>query len=198
MKKILSIQSSINGSNSASRRLSGILIEKLKAKNPDAVVEEIDLATHPLPHLSSGHFTAYFKNDEARSAEEKLLVQPSENAISLIQSADAIVIGVPFYNFHIPDTLKTFLDHCVRAGKTFTYSETGPKGLLEDKPVYLAVASGGVYSDGPMKNYDFAEPYLKTVLGFLGLTSVYTHRAEGLKVEGVRETVWEKAEGILV
>lgn len=106
--------------------------------------------------------------------------------------ADIIVIGVPIYNFNIPSALKAWLDHLVRAGKTFSYQTGRPEGLVKDKKVYLAIASGGVYSDGPMKSYDFAEPYLRAVLGFIGITDITTFRVEGTNVPDLKETALQK------
>ena len=97
------------------------------------------------------------------------------------------------YNFGIPSTLKAWIDHIVRAGVTFRYSDGFPEGLIKNKKVYLAISSGGVYSEGPMKSYDFTEPYLRTALGFIGLTDITVFRVEGTFVPGVKETALPKA-----
>ena len=94
-------------------------------------------------------------------------------------SADTIVIGAPRYNFGIPWTLKAWVDHIARAGVTFRYTAEGPEGLMKDKKVYVAMSSGGIYSEGPTAGYDFVAPYLKAVLGFLGITDVTVVRVEG-------------------
>jgi FMN-dependent NADH-azoreductase len=108
--------------------------------------------------------------------------------------ADAVVLGVPIYNFAIPSALKTWIDHVARVGRTFKYGAHGsPEGLVKGKKVYLAVASGGIYSEGPMKAFDFAEPYLKAVLGFLGMTDIRTFRAEGTAIPNIKETALAKA-----
>jgi FMN-dependent NADH-azoreductase len=86
------------------------------------------------------------------------------------------------HNFGPPSTLKAWIDHVVRAGRTFSYSEKGPEGLLKGKRAILVLASGGVYSDGPAKPFDFQEPYLRTILGFIGLTEVDVVRVEGVAV----------------
>ena len=109
-------------------------------------------------------------------------------------AADIVVIGAPMYNFSIHSVLKAWIDHVVRSGVTFRVSEAGVEGLIKGKKVYVAISSGGVYSDGPMKAYDFIEPYLRSVLGFIGLTDLTFFRAEGLNVPGVKETAMEKAE----
>ncbi|HEY8958316.1 FMN-dependent NADH-azoreductase, partial [Chitinophaga sp.] len=105
---------------------------------------------------------------------------------------DIVVIAVPVYNFNIPSALKAWIDHVVRAGRTFSYGADGPKGLLKDKKIYLAIASGGVYSDGPLKAIDYTEPYLKTVFGFIGLHDVTTFRVEGVSSPELKETALQK------
>ena len=89
------------------------------------------------------------------------------------------------HNFGIPSTLKAWIDHVVRAGRTFTYSQGKPDGLLKDKRLILVLASGGVYSDGPMKQLDFTEPYLRTVLGFIGLSDIEVVRVEGVAMSTI-------------
>jgi len=124
---------------------------------------------------------------------ERQAVRHSEEAIADITEADILVIGAPMYNFSIPSALKAWIDHVVRAGVTFKYDANGPEGLVKGKKVYIALSSGGVFSDGPMRSMDFAEPYLRHILGFIGLTDVTLFRVEGLSIPGVRETALEKA-----
>jgi FMN-dependent NADH-azoreductase len=103
----------------------------------------------------------------------------AETLIAELEGADTIVIGVPMYNFTVPSTLKAWIDHIVRAGRTFNYVDGAPLGLLPPgKKVILFVASGGAYSEGPMKAFDFIEPYLRFVLAFVGLSDVTVVRAE--------------------
>ncbi len=110
-----------------------------------------------------------------------------------MQEADIYVIGAPFYNFAIPSTLKAYLDHISRPGITFRYTEEGkPEGLLKGKKAYIATASSGVYSSGPFQSFDHVSPYLTFILGFLGITDISFFRAEGLRIEGVKETAFEK------
>jgi FMN-dependent NADH-azoreductase len=97
------------------------------------------------------------------------------------------------YNFGIASTLKSWIDHIARANKTFRYSEKGPEGLVKNKKVYLAISTGGVYSDGPMKAYDFTEPYLRAVLGFMGMTNLTAYRVEGVNMPALKESALQKA-----
>lgn len=180
MRNILVIESSLRGADSFSRKLTQAIVEKLLERAPKTSVRVRDLALDPAPHL-----------DGAQLAGEE--VRYSERAISELTEADAIVIGVPMINFSVPSVLKAWIDQVARAGRTFRYSDKGPEGLVKGKKVYLAIASGGVYSGGGMKSFDFTEPYLKTALGFLGMTDVTAFRVEGVSVPGVKETALEKA-----
>jgi FMN-dependent NADH-azoreductase len=117
----------------------------------------------------------------------------SDGAIAQVLAAHALVIGVPIYNLFLPSVLKAWIDHVARAGRTFRYTPGGPQGLVTGKRVYLAITSGGIYTDGPRKPLDFAEPYLKATLGFLGMTDVTTYRAEGLALPGVQDTALQNA-----
>ncbi len=137
--------------------------------------------------------TSFFTPAEKQTPELAEAIKHSDEAIAELMDADAIVIDAPVYNFQIPSTLKTWIDHICRANKTFSYSENGPQGLVKGKKVYVAISSGGIYSDGPMKAYDFIEPYLRGLLGFLGMTDLTVYRAEGLKVPGVGEHALENA-----
>lgn len=199
MKKILHIVSSPRGGASVSVQLGNAVVSKIQETYPESIVKEKNLAQHPFPHLEEVHLNAFFTPAESRSAENLAAIQHSDEAIAELQEADIIVIGVPFYNFGVPSTLKAWVDHIARAGVTFQYTEQGPQGLITGKKVYLAVASGGIYSDGPMQAYDFATPYLKGVLGFLGMTDVTVFRAEGASIPVVKDTALEKGiESILI
>jgi len=190
--QILQIISSARGAESYSTRLSQGIINKLMAAQPDSTVVVRDVATHPFPHLEEAHLNAYFAPAESRSPEQQEAVRHSDEAIAEVMAADILVIGVPFYNFSIASSLKAWLDHLTRAGITFRYTATGPEGLIMGKKVYLAVASGGIYSEGPQQPYDFAVPYLRWMLGFLGVTDVIVARAEGVKLPEYQAAALQK------
>lgn len=192
MKKILSIISSARGAASNSTQLSNAIIEKLIEYYPGSTVKLRNLVEHHYPHLEESHLNAFFAPAENQTQENKEAIQHSNEAIQELLEADIVVIGVPIYNFNIPSALKAWLDHLVRAGKTFSYQTGHPEGLVKDKKVYLAIASGGIYSDGPMKSYDFAEPYLRKILGFIGITDITTFRAEGVNMPDLKETALQK------
>ncbi|MCZ4224007.1 FMN-dependent NADH-azoreductase [Pedobacter rhodius] len=192
MKKILHIISSPRGEDSMSIKLGKAIISKIQETYPGATVHEHNLAKQQFPHLEEAHLVAFFTPAENRSAENVEAIRHSNEAIAEIQDADIIVIDVPFYNFGIPSTLKAWVDHIARAGVTFKYGANGPEGLITGKKVYLAIASGGIYSDGLMQGYDFAAPYLKSVLGFLGMTDVSIFRVEGASIPVIQDTALEK------
>ena len=192
MKKILNVISSARGAASNSTQLASAIIRRLTDQYPGSTVKLRDLVERHYPHLEESHLNAFFAPAENATPEQKEATQHSNEAIEEVLDADIIVIGVPIYNFNIPSALKAWLDHLVRAGKTFSYQTGKPEGLVKDKKVYLAIASGGVYSDGPMKSYDFAEPYLRMILGFIGITDVTTFRVEGTNVPDLKETAMQK------
>lgn len=193
MKKILNITSGIHGENSVSNKLAGSVVKQLLASYPDSEVTTYDLEKHPLPHLNRNHFTAFNVAVPERSAEQQSDAHYSDTAVNDLMEADFIVIGVPLYNFNIPSTLKAWIDHIVRPGITFNYTENGPLGLVQGKKVYLAMASGGVYSYGPMADFDVSEKFLRNVLGFLGMKDITTFRAEGIKMPALAETALPNA-----
>jgi FMN-dependent NADH-azoreductase len=120
-------------------------------------------------------------------------IRHSDENIHAVKEADILVIGAPMYNFAIHSTLKAWIDHIVRKGETFNVTEKGAEGLVKGKKVYVALSSGGIYSEGPWKEMDFVEPYLRSILGFIGLTDITFVRVEGLNVPGVKDGALEKA-----
>ncbi|MFT3703878.1 MAG: NAD(P)H-dependent oxidoreductase [Agriterribacter sp.] len=194
MANILSIQSSINGVQSVSRLLSQQIIDQIQTVHPGSNVKERDLNTTPAPHLETAHFFALRTPEEQRTAEQAEAATHSNELIDELLEADIIVIGVPFYNFNIPSTLKSWLDHLTVPGKTFTYKNGQglPEGLIKNKKVYLSIAMGGVYSTAEMKAIDNIEPYLRSFLGFLGIKDITVFKAEGLAIPSLREKNLEK------
>jgi FMN-dependent NADH-azoreductase len=178
---ILHIDTSALAGHSVSRKLTAKVVDGLKAAHADSKVILRDLAINPFPHLDGLTISAFHTPPEKRDALLSEAVKLSDQAVDEIFSADAIVIGAPMYNFAIPSSLKAWIDHIVRAGRTFQYGASGPVGLVPStKKVILVSARGGVYSDGPMKSLDYQETYLKSVLGFIGLADVTFVRAEGV------------------
>ncbi|MDB5118200.1 MAG: azoR [Mucilaginibacter sp.] len=195
MKKILHIISSPRGDASLSIKLGNAIIEKIKTAYPGSTVKESNLVKKQFPHLEEAHITSFFTPAENRTPENIAAIKHSDDAIHEIADADIIVIGAPLYNFSIHSTLKAWIDHVVRAGVTFKYDENGPEGLIKNKKVYIALASGGIYTEGPMQSLNFVEPYLKTILGFIGLTDITVFRVEGSSIPGIKDTALEKGIG---
>jgi len=193
MRKILHVISSPRGNESFSIKLGNAIVKKIIETYPESVVKENNLVTKQFPHLFDDQIVSFFTPPEYRTPENLDAILRSDEAISEVLEADIIVIGVPFYNFSIHSTLKAWIDHIARTGVTFRFTENGYEGLVHGKKVYLAIASGGIYSEGIMKSYDFAAPYLKTILGFLGITDVSEVRVEGTASPDLKDFALEKA-----
>ncbi|MDF7813947.1 NAD(P)H-dependent oxidoreductase [Hymenobacter sp. YC55] len=191
--QILQILSIPRGAASYSTQLANGVVEKLVAAYPGSSVKVHDLTNKPFPHLEEAHLQSFFTPAEGRSVEQQAAVRHSDEAIAEIMAADTIVIGAPLYNFGIASTLKAWIDHIARAGLTFRYTAEGPEGLVKGKKIYIAMSSGGVYSEGPMTSYDFVVPYLKAVLGFLGMTDVTVFRVEGTSIPTLQAEALPKA-----
>ncbi len=180
MSSILLVTSSPRGAASHSTRVATELAQKLQAKTPGAKIVTRDLASNPLPHIDADYASGIYTPAESRSVQQQSVVGVSDAVVDELFAADAVVISTGMINFNISSTLKAWIDHIARAGRTFSYGADGPKGLVTDKKVYVVIASGGVYSDGPAAAFDHATPYLKTALGFLGMTDVEVVRIEGV------------------
>jgi FMN-dependent NADH-azoreductase len=166
---------------SISRELTREFAATWKTAHPDGAVIYRDLAAKPPAPIDQAWVQATFTPADLRTPEHDALLAPSEALIQQLESADEIVIGVPMHNFSVPASLKLWIDQVVRSGRTFTYGANGPMGLLTGKKATLLVASGGVYSpESPAAALNFAEPYLKAVLGFIGITDVRTVAVGGV------------------
>jgi len=184
---ILRISSSIKGDASASDKLAKAISAKIIETHPDAKETVVELSKTRFSHLDPEILGAFFTPSDQRSETQHELAANSDRSIRQLFDADVIVIGVAFYNFGIPDKLKTWIDYIVRSGQTFKVEDGKPVALVNGKKVYLAIASGWAYSDGPMKAMDFTEPYLRTVLGFIGLTDITVFRSENVGIPELKE-----------
>jgi len=179
MSSILLMTSSPR-SDSLSTKIATELADKIKAQNPGKTIVHRDLSSAPLPHIDELFTGAIRTPAEARTAEQAEAVKVSDALVDELLAADTLVIGTGLINFNIYSSLKTWIDNIARAGRTFTYTETGPKGLATGKKAYIVLASGGVYSEGPAAPLNHAVPYLKSVLAFIGITEVETVYIEGI------------------
>ena len=193
MKHILHLKSSIQGKESYSIKLGHAIVGKIQDKYPGSTLEELNLVDIEIPHLNPAVLRTFFIPGDQLTEEEKESIRFSDEMVKQLLAADIIVIGAPLINFTVPTVLKAWIDHITRAGITFGYGENGPVGKVTGKRVYVAMSSGGVYSQGPGQANDFVAPYLKAFLGFLGMTDLTVFRAEGLKVPGVKEHAMEMA-----
>lgn len=175
MSNILVIDSAVSGEASVSRVLVREAVAALTEGAPARVVHR-DLGRDPIPHLSEATL-AGVRGEPATEAELATRAL-SDALIAELRAADVIVIGAPMYNFSVSTGLRAWFDHVLRAGETFSYSEAGPKGLLGGKRVIVVESRGGLYSEGPAQAVDFQEPYLRHLLGFIGLSDVTFVRAE--------------------
>lgn len=180
--KLLHIDSSITGAESVSRQLTRDIVNTWAASHPNTAVEYLDLVENTPSHLSAESLGFRMPPNaenltEAQRRENTL----SEALVTQFLAADVIVVGAPLYNFSIPSQLKSWIDRVAQAGRTFTYTATGPKGLAGGKTVIVASTRGGVYSTSEGgRAMEHQESYLQTVFGFLGITDVRFVRAEGV------------------
>ena len=175
MTTILHIASSSNIASSFSRQIGNLTLEKLKQIYSNATIIERDLIKTSIPHISPELLGAMFAGKD--DAEELKL---SNQLIDEVFASNIILIEAPMYNFGIPSVLKAWIDHILRAKKTFQYGESGPEGLVKGKKAILVVSRGGVYSEGAYKIMDHQEPYLRAVLGFIGISDIETIHIEGV------------------
>lgn len=192
MKNVLHIISSPRTNGSASRTLGNAIEVKLQEAYPEHTITTLDLLKNPFPHLGEEQVDSWFIPAKSRTPEQNAAVQRSDDAIAQLHASDVIIISVPIYNFGIPSALKAYIDHIARGGMTFRYSENGFEGLVKNKKAYIAVASGSIFSEGDYQSYDFVVPYLKSVLGFIGITDISVFRAEGLGLPVVQDTALSK------
>lgn len=176
---ILQVNGSARATTGNSTRIADDIIARLRAANPDANLVRRDLARDPAPVVDEAAIGALFTPAAQRTPEQAARVAASDALVAEVQAADVLVLGVPMYNFGVSTQLKNWIDAIVRAGVTFRYTENGPEGLLTGKKVFVACARGGRYRGTPA---DSQTPYLRTVLGFLGITDVHFVYAEGLNM----------------
>lgn len=180
MTTILRLDTSIKGSYSVSRKLTDKIVAHLTAHNPNANVVDRDTSVG-LTQIDGTWVGAAYTPADARTADQAASLALSDTLIAELKAADVIVIGAPVYNFGITGPLKNWIDQIARVNETFAYTAAGPQGLVIHNPrVIVAYTSGGV----PMgSGYDLATPYIRQVLGFIGITNIEFVAAEGASVD---------------
>ncbi|HEX4158192.1 MAG TPA: NAD(P)H-dependent oxidoreductase [Rhizomicrobium sp.] len=183
MKNLLFVTSSLSGRDSKSAQIGEKFVDIWQASHGPVRVTKRDLGRGTIPHLTGDHLKAWTTAPDDRPERETALAQESNPLPDEVEAADVIVVAVPMYNFAIPSTLKAWVDHITRAGRTFRYTSAGTvEGLLKNKKVFVVAARGGIYTgDSPGKALDFQEPYLRAILGFNGLTDVTFIHVESQK-----------------
>jgi len=172
---LLRIDASARTENSVSRQLA----DEVAARLSPAFTLTRDLNA-PIPHVDEDWVGANFTPADQRSDDQRAKLALSDELIAELKAADTLLISVPIYNFGVPASLKAWFDMVARAGVTFKYTENGPVGLLEGKRAIFVVASGGTEVDGPI---DFATPWLRHVMGFVGITDVHVVRSDRQMVD---------------
>jgi FMN-dependent NADH-azoreductase len=171
MPTLLHIDSSPLYGRSVSRQLTGAFVAQWKSFHPDGTVIDRDLNATPIPPINAEWVGAVYTPEEARTLEQKHLLSLSDSLLAELDQADEYVIGVPMHNFGVPSVLKLWIDQISRVGKTFTYADGKPKGLIIGKKATFILATGGIYdARTQMASFNFVEPYLRSLFGFLGLT----------------------------
>jgi FMN-dependent NADH-azoreductase len=182
--RLLHVDSSILGAHSVSRTLSADIVEAERRRTPGLVVIYRDLAAEPLQHISGEHLAAR----PGATAELQLDVERGRADLEEFLAADIVVVGVPMYNFSVPSQLKAWIDRISVKGKTFAYSEQGPRGLAGGKRVIVASSRGGLYgAETARAAFDHQETYLRTIFEFFGITDVTFIRAEGVNMPEHRQ-----------
>lgn len=181
MATIQVIESSARQQGSVSRELTEQFIATWQAAHPADQIKVRDLAVDQVPHLDANLLGGWMTPVEQQSEAEKAALALSNQLTDEVLAADVLVLAAPMYNFAIPSTLKAWLDHVLRAGVTFKYTETGPQGLLSGKRAFVLTARGGIYAGSTQ---DHQEPYLRQALAFIGIHDVTFINAEGLNLGG--------------
>jgi FMN-dependent NADH-azoreductase len=180
MSAILYITASPRGEQSWSRRIGDAWVDRLATRYRDARFIRRDLAADPPPGIGAAFADAILKRADERSAAERDALGYSEQVIGELEAADHVVIATPMNNYTVPATLKTWIDHVVRARRTFMSTPSGKVGLLPDRPTWLITSSGGHHTGEAARQPDFLTPYLRAVLATIGIHDLRVHSLEGL------------------
>ncbi|MEH2262304.1 FMN-dependent NADH-azoreductase [Nostoc sp.] len=173
MVNILHIDSSPRAERSHSRELSKEFVSAWRATHSEDAIAYRDLGHHPVPHVDEAWIAAAFSPPETHTPELAEAIRISDELVDEFLAADRYVFGVPMYNFNIPSTFKAYIDQIVRINRTVALDAQGFKGLVEGKKAVVITARGGDFSPAsPAVAYDFQEPYLRAIFGFLGVTDI--------------------------
>lgn len=199
MAHILHIDASPRGDRSVSRTLATEFIESWQIAHPEDTFVYRDLGHHPVPFITEAWIAAAFTPPDQHTPEMADAIRLSNELVDEFLAADRYVFSIPMYNFAIPASFKAYVDQIVRAGRTFAVDENGYHGLVTSKKAVLILAQGGTYPEGsPAHGYDMQTPYLKLILGFMGITDLQFAYADNLMDQGEgREKAIAHARGML-
>jgi FMN-dependent NADH-azoreductase len=182
MPTLLHIDSSPLYGRSVSRALTAAFVTEWKARHPDGRVINRDLNATVIPPINAEWVGAVYTPEETRTPKQKELLLLSDALLAELEQADEYVIGVPMHNFGVPSVLKLWIDQIACVGKTFSYADGKPKGLIKGKKATFIIATGGTYDpQTQMASFHFVEPYLRSVFGFLGVVDATFLTAGGTK-----------------
>jgi FMN-dependent NADH-azoreductase len=173
MSTLLKVDSSPLYERSVSRQLTAAFTNKWTSAHPEGTVIDRDLNATDIPTLTGAWVGAAYTPEQSRTPEQKKALELSDTFIAELQRADEYVFGVPMHNFSVPSPLKLWIDQIARVGKTFSYGDGAPKGLLTGKKATIIIATGGKYdAQTQLASFNFVEPYLRSFFAFLGVTDV--------------------------
>ena len=180
---LLHIDSSPLYGRSVSRELTAAFVSQWEASHPGGRVIYRDLNATAIPSVTAEWVSAVYTPEEARTPQQKELLSLSDSLLAELEQTNEYVIGVPMHNFGVPSPLKLWIDQVARVGRTFKYADGTPKGLLVGKKATSLIATGGIYdAQTKMASFNFVEPYLRSVFGFLGVKDATFLTAGGTKV----------------
>ncbi|MFF4898143.1 FMN-dependent NADH-azoreductase [Streptomyces sp. NPDC001068] len=172
MPHLLHIDSSARDADSVSRRIGARYVAAWRRQNPEGTVTYRDVTVNTPALVSADWVTGVFAPAEYHTPRSRAAVDAAATLISEVEACDVLVLGVPMYNFNVPAAFKAWIDQVCMAGRTFAYDENGPRGLLAGKKAVVARASGSDFSNPAFAPMDFHAPYLRGILGFIGITDV--------------------------
>lgn len=184
MPTLLRIDTSARISDSHSRELADAIQAEWQAAHPAGHVNQRDLVSNSIGHIQNETIAGYYTPEEQMTEQLRHATAQSDELIAELQQADAILLSTPMYNFSMPSALKAWIDQVVRVNKTFAVEPDGNMvGIVDSKPVYIAVAAGAQFTGTALESLDFLRPYLQTVLGFIGLTDIHFYSVESTAMD---------------
>lgn len=180
MTNILVVETSSRGDRSIGRLLTQELVSRLRLRDTECAVMVRDLAAHPLPYLGDTEVAAIYAAPAARTPAQREAIRLSDVLVDELLAADIVVIAAPMWNLGLPAVLKSWVDHVVRAGRTFHVGPDGPHGLASGKKAYVVSTRGTEMPEALAPTLDFQERYLRVILGYIGISDVAVIRADGL------------------